>query len=156
VALVALTNFLEVKDAAGTTQHLFQNSQPGQVISYRGFDWPYLSFIYQGAAKNRTGDNLEASLVMAVNALSMGYATQAVQQKWNVRVDSCSMNPTTFAVAKMLTTEVWLAASLSYDPETVEVLLSSSIDAVGASAPMRVLTSALVGALPSSAAIYNR
>lgn len=156
MTIVALTTFLEVSDAAGAVQHRFQNSLPGQTISHRGASWPYLSFIYQGAAKNRTGDNLEAGLILAVNALSMGYATQAVQQKWNIRVDSCSMNPTTFAVARTLTSEFWLAASMSYDTETVEVLLSSSIDAVGASAPMRVLTSTLVGALPSTGAIYNR
>lgn len=156
MTLVALTTFIEVSDALGRVQHRFQNSQPGQLIAYRGLSWPYLSFIYQGAAKSRTGDNLEAAMVMAVNELSMGYAAQAVQQKWNVRVDSCVMNPSDFSVGKMLTTEVWLAASMSYDPETVEVLLSSSIDAVGASAPMRALTSALVGALPTSASIYNR
>lgn len=152
MTIVALTTFFEVVDAAGNVQHRFQNSQPGQVINGHS----YLSFIYQGAAKNRTGDNLEAGLIMAANELSMGYAVQAVQQKWNVRVSTCVMNPSTFTVARTLTTEFWIAASMSYDTETVEVLLSSSIDAVGATAPHRVLTGDLVGALPSSAAIYNR
>jgi hypothetical protein len=156
MTIVALTNFIEVSNAAGKVQFRFQNSRPGESITYRGLSFPYLSFIYQGAAKNRTGDNLESALVLSVNPISMGYAVQAAQNRWNVRVDSCSMHPTTFAVGKTLTTEFWLAASMSYDAETVEVLLSSSIDAVGAAAPTRVLTRAMVGALPTTSSIANR
>lgn len=156
MTVVALTNFIEVTDASGRVQHRFQNSKPGQNIKYRGVNWPYLSFIYQGAAKNRSGDNLESQLVMSSNSISMGYAAQAARNRWNVRVDSCSMNPSNFTVGRTLTTEYWIAASMSYDVETVEVLLSSSIDAVGASAPTRVLTKALVGALPVSSTIQNR
>ena len=154
--IIALTTFLEVTNARGIVELRFQNSKPGETIAYRGQNYPYLPFAYQGAAKNRSGDNLEASLVLSSNAISMGYAAEAVQKKWNMRLDSCSMNPATFAVARTLTTEHWLAASLSYDPKTVEVLLSSSIDAVGASAPTRTLTRAMVGALPTSAQVQNR
>ena len=156
MTVVALTNFFEVTNANGTLQFRFQNSKPGEVIRYRGVDYPYLSFIYQGAAKNRTGDNLESALVLSSNSISMGYAVEATRNRWNVRVDSCSMNPETFAVAKTLTTEWWIAASMSYDPEVVEVLLSSSIDAVGATAPTRVLTRKLVGALPVTGSVQNR
>lgn len=156
MTIVALTNFLEVTDASGRVQQRFQNSKPGEVISYRGVSWPYLSFIYQGAAKNRTGDNLESGLVMSSNSISMGYATQAVRNRWNVRVDSCSMHPVNFTVGRTLTTEFWIAASMSYDMETVEVLLSSSIDAVGANAPTRVLTRNMVGALPTTGSVSNR
>ena len=156
MTVVALTNFIEVTDARGRLQFRFQNSKPGEVISYRGVNYAYLSFIYQGAAKNRSGDNLESDLVLSSNAISMGYAAQAARNRWNVRVDSCSMNPNTFAVGRTLSTEYWIAASMSYDVETVEILLSSSVDAVGASAPTRVLTRKLVGALPVSASIQNR
>lgn len=156
MTVVALTNFIEVSTPDGRVQHRFQNSKPGQVIRYRNVDYHYLSFLYQGAAKNRTGDNLESQLLLSANPISMGYAVEAVQKRWTVRVDSCSMHPVNFTVGKTLTTEIWIAASLSYDTSTVEILLSSAIDAVGANAPTRVLTSALVGALPSSGSIYNR
>jgi len=53
-----------------------------------------------------------------------------------------------FTVERVLTQEVWLASSLSYDNETLEVILSSAIDAVGANAPTRVLSRDLVGHLP--------
>lgn len=154
--IVALTNFLEVTDSRGHVQYKYQNSKPGELITYRGVEYPYLPFIYQGAAKNRSGDNLESSLILSSNAISMGYASQAAQNRWNVRVDSCSMNPVDFTVGRTLTTEHWIAASMSYDMETVEVLLSSSIDAVGAVAPSRSLTRGLVGALPVTGQVQNR
>ena len=156
MALVALTTFITIKNAAGVVQHRFQNSQPGQVITLDGADHPFLSFLYAGAAKNRTGDNLEAELVMACNQLAMSYAVQAVRNKWTVQVTQCSMNPKDFSVGRKLTMETWLAAGMSYDPERVNVLLSSGIDAVGASAPNKTLTTKLVGSLPLSGQISNR
>jgi hypothetical protein len=65
------------------------------------------------------------------------------------------MHPETWEVGRVLSREYWVAASQSYDPVQVEVLLSSGIDAVGASAPTRALTSRIVGSLPSSGAISN-
>ena len=156
MTIIALTNFMEVTNSRGVVRFRFQNSKPGKVIAYRGFRYPYLSFMYQGAAKNRSGDNLESALVMSSNAISMGYAAEAAQKRWNVRMDSCSMNPSTFDVGRTLTTENWIAASMSYDMQTVEVLLSSSIDAVGASAPARHLTRKMVGALPTTGQVQNR
>ena len=156
MTVVALTNFVEIRNAAGQVQHRFQNSRPGKAIKLDGVNYSYLSFIYQGAAKNRTGDNLESALVLSVNEISLGYASEAAKQRWNVRVTSCSMNPSNFEVAKKLTTEYWIATSMSYDTQTVEVLLSSSIDAVGANAPTRVLTKDEVGALPVTGTISNR
>ena len=156
MSVVALTTFIVFYDARGRVQYRFQNSQVGTRISYGSASYPYLSFIYQGAAKNRTGDNLEAALMMSLNQVSQPYAVQAVQEKWTVEVFSVSMNPTTFTPARTLSKETWIASSLTYDTETIEVLLSSAIDAVGSSAPTRVLVESMVGKLPVSGSIQNR
>ena len=121
----------------------------------------YLPFIYQGAAKNRSGDNLEAALVFANNPLAMNRAREAVVNKWTIevfvcRVDPENMTPITTYGSSYLTHDVWLAASMGYDPTTIEVLLSSGIDAVGSNAPNRVLTTSLVGHLPTTGQIQNR
>lgn len=115
----------------------------------------YLPFLYQGASKNRSGDNLEAALVLANNILAMNRAREVVTNKWHVEVSVCVVNPETMVPTRTLTSDTWLAASLSYDSEVIEVLLSSAIDAVGSNAPNRVLTSAVVGALPTSGQIQN-
>ena len=152
---VGLTTFLTVRDSDNKVQHRFQNSQPGETVTKDGQKFSYLSFIYQGAAKNRTGDNMEAQLVLSNNLISMSRAHEAVKKRWNIEVSTCSMKLPEFTVARTLTTEFWIAASLVYDFETVEITLSSSIDAVGTSVPHRVLTTSAVGALPTSGQINN-
>ena len=62
----------------------------------------------------------------------------------------CANNNIRYYYKCNLTTDTWLAASLSYDPEVVEVLLSSAIDSVGGNIPSLVLTTEVVGKLPVS------
>lgn len=130
--------------------------EPGRRLTYNDKRYTYLSFIYQGAAKNRTGDNIQAGLMLSTNPISTGLARRAVNNRWHMRVYSVTMNPTNDEVSRLLTVEDWLVASLSYDPEAVEVQLSSGIDAVGANAPNKVLTRNRVGSLPVTANIQAR
>jgi hypothetical protein len=152
----AITNFIRITDNAGVVQGRYQNGKVGATITLDSENYSYLAFMYRGATRNRTGDNLEAELILSSNQLAMSIGAQAVQSKWNVRVTTCTMDPRTFAVGRKLMEDSWLAASLSYDMDALTVLLSSGIDAVGANAPTRVLTTALVGQLPSTASISNR
>ena len=151
MSYVRLANFFQIfsvnADGEEVIQQKYNNSVPGQSITYKKITYPYLSFIYQGAAKNRTGDNLEAQLLLSVNDLATNEALQAVRLRRHVRMFSALMNEDS-SVDRLLTKEVWLAASMSYDNETLEVALSSSIDAVGANGPTRVLTRDMVGHLP--------
>ena len=158
MAYVKLCNFIEVyrikNDGSEEITDQYQNYVPGEVIDYNGTPgYRYLSFVYQGAAKNRTGDNLEAALVLSVNGLSQDAARSAVMQRKHVRVHSVVIESGYNPVTRTLTTEEWLAATMTYDYETLEVVLSSGIDAVGANAPTRVLTKQLVGRLPVTASI---
>ena len=130
----------------------YQNATPGQRLSFNGGSYDYLSFIYQGAAKNRTGDNLEAALNLSVNQLSVGWAQKAVTKRFHVRIWTLQLD-SNGRVTRRLTQENWIASSMTYDNQTLEVILSSSIDAVGTSAPTRVLTRDMVGYLPVTANI---
>lgn len=162
MTLVALTNFITitgkklVNNRTRKIQRRYQNGVNDAKVTLDGKQFGFLSFIYQGATKNRTGDNMESILVLANNRLSMNTAIEAVQGRWQVQVDTCTMNPDTFAVLKKITTENWIVSSMAYDPVTIELTLSSSIDAVGANVPNRVLTQKQVGALPTTAQIQNR
>ena len=146
---VALATFIKTDDGN------YQNFSPGEVITHKGDNYSYLGFLYQGAVKNRTGDNLEAGLVLSNNKLSMGIALKNVKRRQLIRVASCLMNRENSNVQKELTNEIWVASSMTYNPEQVEVILSSAIDAVGTNAPLRVLMSKDVGKLPTSAQINN-
>lgn len=152
MSYIRLANFIEVIDANDNVVWRYQNAAPGQLVSYDGRNYSYLSFVYQGAAKNRTGDNMESAIMLSVNEISQSIARQVVMNRQHVRVHSVVMSRND-TVSRRLTTEEWLAASMTYDYETLEVILSSGIDAVGANAPTQVLTKALVGLLPTTANI---
>ena len=184
MSLTAITTFVVIrkkpKDSKpfGETEFRFQNGKcnpdkldesqikvvfPSQnpVENNKEFIYKFLNFIYQGAAKNKSGDNLEAALILANNQVSMSFAQKVITEKYSVevfvsKVDPVTMNPQEIYGNNFLTRDNWLAASLSYDAETIEVLLSSSIDAVGTTAPNRRLTTSIVGALPVTGDIQNR
>lgn len=162
MTLVALTNFITitgqkvVNNRRRKLQRRYQNGKTGGTVTLDNKKFGFLSFIYQGATKNRTGDNMEATLVLANNQLSMNTAIEAVRGRWQIQVDTCTMNPDNLAVLKKITTENWIVSTMSYDPVTIEITLSSSIDAVGANVPNRVLTQKQVGALPTTAQLQNR
>ena len=83
MSTIYLTTFLhltKVKDP--NFNRFFQNSVRGDVntltagsnsITHNGNLHTFLPFIYQGAAKNKSGDNLEAQLVLANNSVSMNH-----------------------------------------------------------------------------------
>ena len=160
MSFVALTNFITVTKFDGTNPNKtgtafspynkFQNGKHGVVSSHN-----YLSFLYQGAARNRSGDNMTSSLILANSEISMNFAIEAVQEKYHIKVETWLMTDA-FAQQTKLTEEQWLASSLSYDPESIEIILSSAIDAVGANAPDKVLTRDIVGSLPITGSIQNR
>tara|TARA_Y100001938_G_C7823417_1_gene297736 strand:- start:74 stop:592 length:519 start_codon:yes stop_codon:yes gene_type:complete len=172
MTVIALTNFLTITTASGSRRYEFQNGRYDNTISDNSKlpstqPYKYLSFLYQGAAKNRSGDNLEASIILAntgsrevpttaANKLSMNYAKEAVENKWHIEVTTCLMDANFQTIQSVLTNEKWLAATMSYDAETIEVVLSSAIDAVGANAVTRVLTSEQVGYLPVTGSLQNR
>ena len=156
MTVVALTAFVTVKKKYGTVEHQFQNGKHTAVDGHA-----YLSFIYQGAAMNRSGDNLEASIVLANNPLSMSYVKDFVEQKYYIQVETFLMttdfNKDTAAKnGGRLTGEYWLAAGMRYDPESIELLLSSAIDAVGANVPQKSLSTEQCNQLPLTGTIQNR
>ena len=170
MSITTLVTFVEVfsVDINGnkSTKHLLQNAkrEPSEesnsaknTILFNGKNYHYLPFIYQGTTINRSGDNIESNLIMANHPLSMAKAQEAVLNKYFVEVNVCIVaNNNIDNIERILTTDTWLAASLSYDPEVVEVLLSSAVDAVGVNVPNIVLTTDAVGKLPVTSDIQNR
>jgi hypothetical protein len=145
MSLTTLVTFVEVfsVDINGnkSTKHLLQNAKrepnkdvkdSSNTILFNGKNYNYLPFIYQGTTINRSGDNIESNLIMGNHPLSMAKAQEAVVNSYFVEVNVCIVaNNDIDNITNVLTTDTWLASSLSYDPEVVEILLSSAVDAVG-------------------------
>lgn len=154
MTLQGLTTFITLLDANGEPQGRYQNGPLG-TIELEGASYDFLSFLYEGTMRDRLGDNLQAELVLANNPLAMDIVQKAVRGQWLVRFATCAMHPETMAVGRVLSREVWTVVGPSYDPAQITVVLSSALDAIGATAPSITLTSAMVGALPVSGAIRN-
>ena len=174
MTVVALTAFITVTDKDGNVPSSFADFDGNQVTAtstsglnkfqngkHEGVDdYKYLSFIYQGAAMNRSGDNLEASIILANNPLSMAFVKEFVQKKYYVLVETFLMTSdfnkdVAAANGGKISGEYWLAAGMRYDPESIELLLSSSIDAVGANAPQQTLTKKRCAHLPLTGQLQN-
>ena len=164
MSITYLTTFLHLtKPKDPNFEKFFQNSVRGDQnnltaasnsILHNGNLHTFLPFIYQGGAKTKSGDNLEAQIVLANNSISMNHVRDAIAERHNVKVEVCKMN-SNFDVDEILTVENWLIASFGYDEQTIEVLLSSAIDAVGTTAPNRVFTTDIVGFLPRTGNIQT-
>ena len=170
MSLTTLVTFAEVFsiDINGnkSTKHLLQNAkrEPNKdvkdstnTILFNGKNYHYLPFVYQGTTINKSGDNIESNLIMGNHPLSMAKAQEAVINKYFVEVNVCIVaNDNIDNVTTVITTDTWLASSLSYDSQVIEVLLSSAVDAVGVNVPSIVLTTQAVGKLPVTSDIQNR
>lgn len=156
MTIQAITTFIKLETPNGALEGRYQNGITNASISYESNTYSFLSFIYNGATKNRTGDNLISSLTLAANQLSINIASEAVRGYWSVQVDSVLMHPQTFVPTRLLSREFWVASGLSYDTQAVQIRLSSAIDAIGADAPSKTLLQAYVGALPLTSRVSNR
>ena len=145
-------------------QYRFQNANTESNIVDDGHSYSFLSFIYQGATRTRTGDNIEAGLIVSTNQISMDYAYDIIRNDYNekqhhikrqIQVDTCLLNNDFTKVKKVLTKEYWIGASMGYNAETVEILLASAIDAVFAGMPNQYLDENNVGRLPTTARIQT-
>ena len=165
MSLIVLCQFVRIIDHGGaleavpdeddlsvSTQGAFQNGYPGETPKLDGDpnEYKYLGFVYQGAALTTTGDNLQATLLLANNALTMSLILEGVQRKWQLKVETWLMEPGKSKPVKRLAMEKWLMTSMNYDYETIEITLSSAIDAVSAGIPQRTLSLSLVGDLPTT------
>ena len=172
MAKIHIANFVEVRhwivpddderdNGFWQTQNRFQNANK-KSIRYNDDRWDFLSFIYQGATRTRTGDNIEASLLVSTNQISMDHAYDIVVIDFNknqhhikrqVRVDTCLFNDDFTRVIKTLTTEYWIGATMGYDETAVEIQLASAVDSVFAGLPNQYLDETNVGRLPTTSRV---
>ena len=145
-----------------TTGDIYTDSNSGFSYEWNGTVW--ISTDPQRAANIREIDDISGDFdgsdttftlkVAGVNIEPVN-AQQLVINKYHLKVETWLMTEA-FERNKQLTEETWLASNMSYNPETIEVVLSSAIDAVGANAPDKVLTRNLVGSLPVTGSLQNR
>ena len=146
----AFCNYVTLLQSNSTpTSYKFQNFS----INEKRGDFDYLPFAITTGAGTRGGDRSSARLVVAANQISVNIAAEASQNNYFLKVETFSLNIETLADSSQISTEVWRVAGYEMDTERVFLNLASPLDAVRTDAPRRVLSTELVGALPTSGSL---
>ena len=134
------------------SSYQFQNYKVGTSISYSGAEYVFAPFSFTGAVSNLQGDNLDAGLVFACNAVTRAWAKSAVDEGW-VGVVKVMLLKEDSSIEKMLYTYTGKVASGGWDDTRIELSLDTVMDSVRGSIPGRRMNHQLVGNIPITAAI---
>ena len=110
----------------------------------------FLPFGFSGISVNRSGDNVDASLVFPKNTLSESFSDAAVQEGWSVVVAVVWIKNLTDSqqTPEVLHRYEGQVSSATWDDTTVTLTCNSILDAVEANVPARALQQLFVGNVP--------
>jgi hypothetical protein len=133
----------------------FQNFFIGDEVVHRGDTYGFAPFGFSGVTVNRTGDGLEATLVFPNNNLTRAWAINAVEDRNIIEVDVLLIEDSDRdtgpnATHNIVHSYVGQVTGGQWDNVSLNLELSSLLDAVGTDVPRRSLTRELVGNLPIS------
>jgi hypothetical protein len=153
---LALGNYLDFSTPSGGKVYRFQNFFIGKTATYLGAPYAFLPFGFSGVTVNRTGDNVEASLVFPNNQISRAWGLSAVQDLWVATVTVMILDPDDTTSGELLHRYVGQVSNGNWDETSLQLRLDTVLDAVGTDVPMRRLTQSLVGAIPTSSNVRLR
>jgi hypothetical protein len=131
--------------------HRFQNFFIGAEATYDSATYLFVPFGFSGVTVNRTGDGLEATLVFPNNTLSRGLADTAINDNYVVEVEVLLVDSEdALGTHTKVHSFIGQIVSGQWDNVSLNLQLSSVLDAVGTDVPRRSLTQKLIGNLPIS------
>ena len=149
---IAVVNYVRFKTFQG--QYLsgfaFQNFFIGQTKTRDAVDYLFAPFGITTGAGTKGGDRSDSALVAPAYPLTVNLFVDACKQKWLVEISMVLLDPLTFDEVQLITTEQWLSSKVEVSTERAVLRLSSPLDAVDSQVPKRMLSSVLVGSLPST------
>ena len=131
----------------------YQNFSINEQRVYDGTTYSFAPFAVSSGGGARGGERSSASLVAGTDAISVNLFAEAVRNRYMLEIKTVSLDPMTFADEALVASEIWRIASYDMDSTRVVMRLTSPLDAVRAQVPRRTLSTALVGALPTSGAL---
>ena len=150
----AFVNYVRFKTQADAyTGTPYQNFSINEQRVYDGITYSFAPFAVSSGGGARGGERSSASLVAGTDAISVNLFAEAVQNRYMLEIKTVSLDPLTFTDEALVASEIWRVASYDMDTTRVVLKLTSPLDAVKAQVPRRTLSTALVGALPTSGAL---
>ena len=140
--------------------YFFQNFFIGEKMTYEGDEYDFIPFGFSGVTLNNTGDGLDSTLVFPNNKVTQQWAVTAINNRWLAEVEVLILpdsDPTT-GLNKATRNDsinqfVGQVSGGYWDNVSLNVGLSTVLDAVGTDVPRRTLTQDTVGKLPISSSV---
>jgi hypothetical protein len=152
--MLAIGIYLKLLLPEGTDSgYRFQNFFQGETRTYDGDSYIFGAFGFSGGTLDLEGGNISASMVFALNELSLSVFSQAANDQWLAQIRTVWLEPDTFNETSQHSEELYAITGINHDSSQLSVRLGSPLDAVQANLPRRVLTTSLVGELPSTGQI---
>ena len=144
----AFGHALRIKQGENT-QYRFQNFFINQQITHQSANYTFVPFGFSGVTVNRTGDGLEATVVFPNNEVSRAWGVNAINQNWVMEVDVLIIdNDAKDGPHNIVHSYTGQVVGGQWDEVSLNLQLSTVLDAVGTDVPRRSLTKELVGNLP--------
>lgn len=155
---IALCNFIKFKSSAGVDVpgYAFQNFFINETRGHNNVQYLFAPFAASTGAGTKGGDRSDAALVAPSYPLAVNLFVEACQQRYLLEIKAVLLDPETYAEISTITTETWMCARPELNTERAVLRLSSPLDAVDGQVPRRVISSALVGNVPTTGAISSR
>jgi hypothetical protein len=152
--MLAIGIYLKLLLPEGTDSgYRFQNFFQGETRTYDNDSYIFGAFGFSGGTLDLEGGNISASMVFALNELSLSVFSQAANDQWLAQIRTVWLEPDTFNETSQHSEELYAITGINHDSSQLSVRLGSPLDAVQANLPRRVLTTSLVGELPSTGQI---
>jgi len=141
--------YVQFLTKAGTpTGYAFQQFHQGEIRTYKGVEFLFAPFEYSGASIDLGFPNAEAVLAFHTSVLGLNIWKQASDDFWIARVRTVWLDPLTLDETGVEMVDNYAVTGFDHDLQIVSLRLGSPLDAIGSDWPRRVLTQAMVGALP--------
>lgn len=140
-------HLLEVGRSGQVNQYKFQNYAVGQNVS----DYSFVPFSFGGGVASLKGDNLEATLQFGNTEITRNFVVEALDNIYVAKVSTVLWNSSTYAVERTLYEYFGSCASGGWNESTIQVQLTSVLDAVESNVPGRRLYKQQVGNIPFTA-----
>ena len=128
--------------------YLFQNYHLNKEVQLpdgsTSDEYSFLPFGFSGITVSRSGDNVEADIVVPNLGPAREWSTQAIRESWICEVQCWIIEPEPFRLFRY----VGQISSGGWDQAQVILKLNSVLDAVGADFPQRSIDEQTVGLLP--------
>ena len=155
--MLAIGTYVKLLQHDGSSAgYAFQNFHQGETRSYAFDDYMFAGFGFSGGSLDLQAGSITASLVFAMNDLTLSVFQQASDGFWLAQIRTVWLDPETLNETNQYSEELYAILGFDHDNSRFQLRLGNPLDAVNQNVPRRVLTQTVVGAMPSTGNIFLR